>query len=723
MQDTHTPPDWGKTETLAAKWLAPLLWAMHTLLLFLLAFQSYVQLPLWLQVGGRLHPLLLHFPLVLALLSLLLTLWPGLIPTNGGQYPLLRLAWLATALAACATALSGFFLSLEGGYEETLLQQHTWAGMALAWGSAAMYAAFAYLSQTNLPRKILASALGITLLAAGHLGASLTHGQDFLWAPLQQAAPQPTVAMEEALAFDHVVKPLIEQKCLGCHNPQKSKGNLQMTHVAQLLQGGDSGPALVAGDPANSLLLQRIHLPPDHKEHMPPKGKPQLTPGEVALLEAWIMAGAPGQEKIMALQTTQPFFQLAAQRFAPAEETMPLPDPHMVAALNNEYRRVAPLAMGKPGLEVTFFQPAPYQTSDLQALEPLRGQLLQLNLARLPLNATDLETIARFSNLRKLNLSFAQLNGEQLAALSSLQQLNSLNLAGTAISAGQLASLLTSLPRLTQVFLWETAVSAEELSGLQAQFPQVTFEAGIRYVNEIMALNPPIPLQKPSVAQAPFTLALRHPIQGVAMYYTLDGSVPDSTAARYEAPIPLHRTTTVKVRAYKPGWQSSQVFTGDYLFSKYTPDSVSLISPPAERYKGNGAKTLFDRQKGDLNHGSGRWLGYRDPFEALVFFSEPIPLEEVALSFQQKSWAWAFPPARIEIWTPDTSGQWQLGSQYVATLPEKGFPEKMEAIALKLPGTLVDRVKIVALPVNKLPFWHSGKGEKAWLFMDELLFN
>lgn len=92
--------------------------------------------------------------------------------------------------------------------------------------------------------------------------------------------------------FESRIRPVLVEKCHSCHGPkaEKLKGGLRVDLRESLLKGGDTGPAIVPGDPAKSLLLQAVrHADPDLK--MPPKEK---LPDRVAAdLEAWIRRGAP----------------------------------------------------------------------------------------------------------------------------------------------------------------------------------------------------------------------------------------------------------------------------------------------------------------------------------------------------------------------------------------------------------------------------------------------
>ncbi len=99
---------------------------------------------------------------------------------------------------------------------------------------------------------------------------------------------------------------LLEAKCLSCHYPDKVKGELDMSTLASILKGGDSGPAIDLKQPEKSEILLRVRLPHDDDDIMPPskKGKP-LSPEEIEQLSAWIKAGAIWPEGLV-LQPADP---------------------------------------------------------------------------------------------------------------------------------------------------------------------------------------------------------------------------------------------------------------------------------------------------------------------------------------------------------------------------------------------------------------------------------
>ncbi|HVR85036.1 MAG TPA: DUF1553 domain-containing protein [Planctomycetota bacterium] len=94
--------------------------------------------------------------------------------------------------------------------------------------------------------------------------------------------------------FERKIRPVLAERCLGCHGAgaKKQKGGLSLDTREALLQGGDSGPALVPGDAQKSLLLRAIRYDDPELRMPPPKEKTRLSPEQVADFEAWIRRGA-----------------------------------------------------------------------------------------------------------------------------------------------------------------------------------------------------------------------------------------------------------------------------------------------------------------------------------------------------------------------------------------------------------------------------------------------
>ena len=198
--------------------------ALNCLLVFLLLFENRLTVPPWLQVTGRMHPLMVHFPIVLIILYALVSLISASKkPKADSAYDSMNdLLLLLAALSSVITALMGLFLSREEGYDAEALQWHKWGGVILSVFSLSWY----YFKKQLLSVKILPYffsflAFGV-ILFTGHQGAIITHGQNFIFAPIMPEKKRQVVPFEEAIVFADLVKPILEEKCMSCHNSKKA---------------------------------------------------------------------------------------------------------------------------------------------------------------------------------------------------------------------------------------------------------------------------------------------------------------------------------------------------------------------------------------------------------------------------------------------------------------------------------------------------------------------
>ena len=112
----------------------------------------------------------------------------------------------------------------------------------------------------------------------------------------EENAPDPETV------YGALIHPIMEAKCASCHGKEKKKGKLAVHTLEALMKGGDEGNTVVAGKSAESVLVQRIDLPKDDDDHMPPEDKEQLTAKETALIKWWIDSGAKGESKLAEAQ-------------------------------------------------------------------------------------------------------------------------------------------------------------------------------------------------------------------------------------------------------------------------------------------------------------------------------------------------------------------------------------------------------------------------------------
>jgi uncharacterized membrane protein len=702
--------------------------AINCLLVFFLLFEGRLAIPAWLQVMGRMHPLLLHFPIVLLVLYIFYILFINKKVNdsdalkNFGDWLL-----LLSAFTAAFTALMGLFLSKEDGYDAEALQWHKWSGVSIAIITLLWYAYRDKIKNSNWLKTSVAIVSFTVIIFTGHQGAEISHGQNFLLAPVMPQTEPQKVLLDNAAVYAHMVQPILQAKCYSCHNTKKAKGELVMETETLLLKGGKNGKLWDSTAAGYGLLLSRLHLPADAKKHMPPIGKPQLSELEMQIVYLWIKNGASFKTKVIDLAVTDTLRIIASSLF----NTIETDDYNFAAAadtkiktLNTNYRIVTPLAKASPALSAAFFSVASYSPEQLKELLTVKEQIVSLSLNKMPVKDEEVKIISQFSNLRQLNLSFTNITGATLNELNKLKELRQLSLSGTAVKKENIVQL-SSLKKLTQLFIWNTALNEKDIADLKNTMKDIAFEKGFKGDTTILKLTPPILLNEEQIITTPITLQLKHYINGASIHYTLDGTEPDSiNSPEYNNNITLAKNITVKAKAFKQGWISSAVMENYFFSSKYKADSVINLQPTDEQYKSYGAKILIDLVKGDNNFRSGRWLGFKNnKMETLLLFTAPATVKSVTLSTLVDIGSYIMPALAVEVWGGSDAGHLKLLSRNTPPQPTMSQPSYLKAVELSFTPVTIKYLKIVAVPVAKLPLWHQGKGERGWVFVDEVFVN
>ncbi len=266
----------------------------------------------YLRAAGRLHPMLVHFPIGLLLPACAIEMWAAM-RRRVEVSPSAFVCVLAGALGALAAATTGW---LTGEFEPqsvSLVQTiflHRWIGVATASAGTAtlLLGAVARARPASDALGWYRAILIVTALGAGlggHLGGTIVRGEGYLTEVLasgeSEAAPTPATPEtldEEAIpdsVFAREIRPIFQARCYQCHGPGKKKGNLRLDRRASVFKADRAAWVIVPGDPYTSELFGRIMLPPDHEDAMPREGGP-LSPEEIELIRNWIVSGAEWPE-------------------------------------------------------------------------------------------------------------------------------------------------------------------------------------------------------------------------------------------------------------------------------------------------------------------------------------------------------------------------------------------------------------------------------------------
>lgn len=405
---------------------------------------------------------------------------------------------LSGALAACLAAALGWLLATDGGYGEQTLFWHRWLGIGVA-----VVALVVWLSNTGRvglgPHFYKGSLIVLVLLIAvtGHLGGNLTHGSNYLLeyapAPIKKLlgkAPPPNIKLsadpDSVIVFQDLINPMLQNRCVACHNPQKMKGDLDLSTPEAILEGGDEGPVIAAGSATESELFYRISLPQDHKKFMPTDGNTPLSYHEVELIAWWIDSGADFQVSVLDAGVPPHIKFLLAQNYQLDSDPKPYVERAQVTPVSEENLEqlhqagfyAQPIAANNNFIEVKKKRSVALNKESLSLLSKVNQQVTWLHLSNAGLTDADLNFLSDLENLTLLRLDNNAITDGGLKSLEGLPHLESLNLYGTEVS-GQALESLKKLPSLKKVFLWQTQVSADDVTAIREALPHLEVDAGI----------------------------------------------------------------------------------------------------------------------------------------------------------------------------------------------------------------------------------------------------
>jgi len=706
------------------KYLSAVNFGLFILSTFLWVFSDKIALDMPFLVLGRIHPLVLHMPIGMFFIWSLISYFEY---KKEITHPnLVQLGWHIIALSAMVSVITGLILSADSlsGYNVDTVFNHKIAGYILA---SSLYFMATWWNKIN--RLLKWGWIGCNILLViftGHSGANMTHGENFLFPTIN--TPVEHSVNEESTIYDGIIWPIFEQKCISCHNPSKSKGHFIMTDTLSLFIGGDNGFAITKGNLSNSFLHHVITLPLEDELHMPPKNKSQLSQKEVDLITHWIEGGASLTEKIIDIKDHHPSYLLIQNILKSNKKivySFPKAPSNIINSLNNASRSVLPLYQNSPALEAQYFLQSGFDAETIKDLYQINDQLVSLSLNNMPIRDEHLALILPFKNLEKLSLNFTKVSSLGLKTIGQMPALKELALVGNDIDK-ELEAMLKQNSQLKKIYLTQTKIDESTINIWRKTYPNVIF-VNMQTDTTLLQLTPPIIVNEETILHPKDSLKLKHQIKGTTIRYTLDGTDPDSSyGVIYSKPISITEATLLKAIAHKEGWLPSQVSQFNFFIKGISPQSVKLITSPSPKYQGLGANTLTDNEKGPItNLTDPKWLGYIDThFEADFYMSQPTALKQLVLCYGTHIGQYVFPPTDITI-KAGTSIQNLSTIKHIKLPPfEVSNPQQTlnDAVIMDIPKGKYSIIKIIAQNIKKLPPWHVGRGEKGWVFIDEVFF-
>lgn len=448
---------------------------------------------------GRFHPLFVHLPIGFIIISAILEGYATIAKDKRKSFHLsIKISLLASVVSSVVAVILGLLLADKGGYDAETLSWHKWMGIFFTVLAFVLWLAKAGYLRMN--RRIHSSLLVGAILAisiTGHFGGNLTHGSDYLFA----YAPEPIKnifgkenttdknrgslpqSLDSLVVYEHLIKPVLKDKCYSCHNATKAKGGLNLSTIAAIKEGSDEGPIVYGGESDDSSLFTLTILNPKDPKFMPPKGV-ALTYTEVKMVQWWINTGASFDKSIKDTDITEEMIALLKRDYDIDMEPKPYYMQHPIASIDSSVVSamtdvgwaVKPLSS-----EVSYLQVSgkgkPINSTMLTALEMAKEHIIWLDLSNMDITDEALKTVGSLENLTQLLMNNSKISDTGMQQLQNLTHLEVLNIYNTPISDEGLQTLKSN-SALRKIYIWQTNVTAIGIGDLKGNLPNLSVVGG-----------------------------------------------------------------------------------------------------------------------------------------------------------------------------------------------------------------------------------------------------
>jgi hypothetical protein len=215
---------------------------------------------------------------------------------------------------------------------------------------------------------------------------------------------------------------------------------------------------------------------------------------------------------------------------------------------------------------------------------------------------------------------------------------------------------------------------------------------------------------------------LGHQNQEAIIYYTTDGSHPDLSGEVYRDPLILNKT--VEIHAFAMENEKSSAIVSANYYRIPAGRSIELYTEYSPQYHAGGDIALIDRQRGQTDFRTGSWQGYHGvDLLAIVDLGKKQKINRIAAGFLQDEQSWIFMPEWVEFSFSDDGINFEKAGRVLNTISVYHNGSLIKDFELDTKRKSARFIKVMAKNRAVCPPGHSGAGEPAWIFVDEIVIN
>ena len=661
---------------------------------------------------GNFHPVVLHLPIGAFLFTFLLFISQKYLKSNFD--PAVRLGLLFSFITSIITSVFGYILHLNGDYDSVLVDRHMWLAIA----TTILIGFVLYLHKKQKPYNHVLSSFvfaSVLLTITGHNGGSLTHGKDYLKLPDFEKEIS-IVSYDSIHVFNQVISPILDSKCVKCHNTGKSKGNLMLSSIDKILIGGEKGQIIKSNSSVDSRLYTYLNLPIDDEMHMPPDGNSQLNENEKELIKLWIDEGA---DFYNFRNMNDDNFSKEILSFLPKEIASVDPPNRndLIKLIENEFR-IERISTENNFIDIKY-QGKSFKQSYLRLLSKVSDNIKRLDLSFIDLSSIDLSRLDDFDNMTYLNLNNTKLTTKKLQKLNL--DIQTLILSNNNFDVSVFDKFILN-PTNERVFAYNTISDLDLTKEISAKSNnKIYFGVSLDDFASNVPLKIPIITPIQTLFSSTIDVEVVSDITKPDYRYTIDGEEPDSLSKLYVGPINIDISSNLKFKAFKKGSRPSPVKEVFYRKIAAPITDFELLSTTVEPY---AAKNILSNSEvGSADFRDGTWNGFiksdARSGDMIAEFSVPEGVNEIGISSLTDYGAYILFPTKIELYDISIGNDELV---YSKNISRKFDEENAPLHTFRIPiNKNLKKVRLKVISNKKLPKGHPAEGEPAWLFIDEIM--
>jgi hypothetical protein len=239
---------------------------------------------------------------------------------------------------------------------------------------------------------------------------------------------------------------------------------------------------------------------------------------------------------------------------------------------------------------------------------------------------------------------------------------------------------------------------------------------------ELFQLAPPFLKFRSMFFKEEVKVSLLFAQAGTVIRYTINGKEPTENDSVFKGPITItKRFTTLKAKVFGKHFLASETVQANFVRDGLPIERVAHPLP-AERYSGEGPNTLMDNIGGITTFTNSTWLGFQqDTVDIIISAQKKQKISAVLFNLLQNYDAWIFFADKVDLYYADEKGIFIRNGTMLLPAEENRDKNACRPFLLKFINKVnTTSVKLQLHLLKQIPAWHPGKGQRSWIFIDEV---